>query len=95
MGPYRNHMKIIGDILHAAQTESEDGRGVSVTHLIRRANISHVRISRILHMLVSRGLMEQVDYDGSSKYRISMSGSEFLKEYRAFSRFAESFGLDI
>lgn len=95
MTEYRNHVKIIGDILHTAQAEAGDDRGVSVTHLVRYANISHVRISKMLKMLVSGGLMEKIDHDGSSKYRISVSGKEFLKEYRSFSRFAESFGLDI
>ena len=92
---YRTHMKIIGDILYTARDDLQDEDGASVTHLIRKANISHGRISRILHTLVSQGLLEQVNNSGASKYKISQSGREFLQAYQTFSDFADSFGLAI
>ena len=48
MAEYRTRMKIIGDILSTTQDELQDENGASVTYLIRKANISHSRISRIL-----------------------------------------------
>ncbi|TMR63825.1 winged helix-turn-helix domain-containing protein, partial [Streptococcus pseudopneumoniae] len=66
-----------------------------VTYLIRKANISHVRISRILKNLVSQGLLEQVDSDNACRYKISTSGREFLQAYHSFTKFAENFGLTI
>ena len=57
--------------------------------------ISHSRISKILTNLVSQGLLEQVDSKIACKYRISMSGKDFLREYRKFSEFTDSFGLTI
>jgi len=95
MAEYRTHMKIIGDILSTTRDDLQDDDGATVTYLIRKANISHVRISRILRNLVSQGLMEQVDSQGACKYRISTSGREFLQAYQAFCRFAENFGLNI
>ena len=95
MSEYRTHMQIIGDILTTTRDELQDDDGASVTYLIRRANISHVRISRILKNLVSQGLLEQVDSQGACKYKISPSGREFLQAYQTFSKFADNFGLSI
>lgn len=88
-------MKIIGDILYTTRDDLLDEEGVTVTYLIRKANISHSRISRILKTLVSQGLLEQVESDGTNKYKISNSGREFLQAYKTFSSFADNFGLTI
>lgn len=95
MVEYRTHMKIIGDILSTTRDDLQDEEGASVTYLIRKANISHSRISRILNTLVSQGLLEQVQLNGSYKYRISSSGRDFLQAYKTFSNFADNFGLSI
>ncbi|HET6516735.1 MAG TPA: winged helix-turn-helix domain-containing protein [Nitrosopumilaceae archaeon] len=95
MTEYRTHMKIIGDILTTTRDELADDEGASVTYLIRKANISHVRISRILNNLVSQGLLEQKTSDGACRYKISDTGREFLQAYHSFSKFAENFGLVI
>jgi predicted transcriptional regulator len=88
-------MKIVGEILTTARDNAPDETGASVTYLIRKANISHVRISKILGTLVSQGLLEQVDSKSACKYKISQSGREFLVAYHTFSRFADNFGLTI
>ena len=95
MAEYRTHMKIIGDILETTRDDPIDEDGSTVTHLIRKANVSHSRISRILNTLVSQGLLEQVDAQGSNKYKISQSGREFLQAYYTFTNFADNFGLSI
>ena len=95
MVEYRTHMKIIGDILATTRDDLQDEEGATVTYLIRKANISHSRISRILKTLVSQGLLEHTDSQGSNKYRISQSGREFLQAYYTFTTFADNFGLTI
>ena len=95
MAECRTHMKIIGDILATTRDDLQDEDGATVTYLIRKANISHSRISRILKTLVSQGLLEQVDSRGSNKYKISSSGREFLQAYYTFTNFADNFGLSI
>jgi len=95
MAEYRTHMKIIGDILSTTRDDLQDDDGASVTYLIRKANISHSRISRILKTLVSQGLLEQVESQGANKYKISQTGREFLQAYKTFSTFADNFGLTI
>ena len=95
MGMYRVQIVIVTDILDIAQENTLDNNGASVTHLIRRANISHGRLSKILKNLVSQGLLEQVNSDRANKYKISMSGREFLQAYKTFSEFTSGFGLTI
>ncbi len=88
-------MSIIGDILATTRDEIPDETGASVTYLIRRANVSHGRLSKILDTLVQQGLLEQTTSDRACKYRISERGREFLQAYRGFREFADSFGLRI
>jgi predicted transcriptional regulator len=92
---YRTHMKIIGDILTTARDDLPDEQGASITYLIRKANISHSRISKILGILVSQGLLEQTNSNGTFRYKISSVGRDFLQAYSTFNRFADSFGLTI
>jgi len=92
---YRTHMSIIGDILTTTRDEIPDETGASVTYLIRKANVSHGRISKILETLVQQGLLEQMNSDRACKYKISPKGREFLQAYRGFREFAENFGLRI
>ncbi len=95
MAEYRTHLKIIGDILSTTRDDLQDEDGATVTYLIRKANISHSRISLILKTLVSQGLLEKVDSRRSNKYKISQTGREFLLAYHTFSGFATNFGLAI
>jgi len=95
MAEYRTHLKIIGEILSTTRDDLQDEDGATVTYLIRKANISHSRISLILKTLVSQGLLEKVDSQRSNKYKISQTGREFLQAYHTFSGFATNFGLAI
>lgn len=88
-------MSIIGEILTTTRDEVPDETGASVTYLIRKANISYGRISKILETLVQQGLLEQTSSDRACKYKISSRGREFLQAYRGFREFAETFGLRI
>lgn len=95
MAEYRTQLKIIGDILSTTRDDLKDEDGATVTYLIRKANISHSRISTILKTLVSQGLLEQANSQGSNKYKISQSGREFLQAYNSFTQFTNNFGLNI
>ena len=95
MAEYRTQMKIIGDILSTTRDDLQDEDGATVTYLIRKANISHSRISNLLKTLVSQGLLERIELQGSNKYKISQNGREFLQAYYSFTNFADNFGLSI
>ena len=95
MAEYRTKMKIIGEILSTTRDDLQDEDGATVTYLIRKANVSHSRISNLLKTLVSQGLLEQVKSQGSNKYKISQNGREFLQAYYSFTNFTDNFGLSI
>ena len=95
MATYRTHISIVGQILDSTTGEIDEDDGANITHLIRNANISHGRLSKILNNLVSQGLLEQVNSQRSCRYKISMSGREFLSAYKTFRNFSEDFGLTI
>ena len=95
MGTYRTHISIVGQILDSTMDEIDEKDGANITHLIRKANVSHGRLSKILNNLISQGLLEQVNSERSCRYKISMSGREFLLAYKTFRNFSEDFGLTI
>jgi predicted transcriptional regulator len=90
---YRSHFQIIADILNTALDYNDGGTGVNITLLIRKANVSYGRITKILARLVDAGLLQEVPQDNTCRYRISEKGREFLQAYMRFHEFVESFGL--
>ena len=92
---HRTQIKIVGEILDTATQEIDEYEGTTITHIIRKANISHGRLSRILNNLVSQGLLEQVTSKRSYRYKTSPSGREFLVAYKTFREFSDDFGLTI
>ena len=92
---HRTQIKIVGEILYTTSQEIDEKEGATVTHIIKSANISHGRLSRILSNLVSQGLLEQVNSERSCRYKISQSGREFLLAYKTFREFSDDFGLNI
>ena len=95
MTEHRTQIKIVGEILDTATHEIDECEGATITHIIRKANISHGRLSTILNNLVSQGLLEQVNSKRSYRYKISPSGREFLVAYKTFREFSDDFGLTI
>ena len=95
MAEHRTQIKIVGEILDTAMQEIDEHEGATVTHIIRKANISHGRLSTILNNLISQGLLEQINSKRSCRYKISTSGREFLAAYKTFREFSDDFGLNI
>jgi len=89
---YRNSLRIVVDILTIAKN-SDTEKGVGITTLLRKGNISYSRLSRLLKDLVKCGLIEEVNAERGVRYRISDQGRQFLIAYSRFEEFAQSFGL--
>ncbi|NHV96871.1 MAG: winged helix DNA-binding protein [Thaumarchaeota archaeon] len=89
---YRNSLRIVVDILTIAKN-SDSEKGVGITTLLRKGNISYSRLSRLLKDLVKCGLIEEVNAERGMRYRISDQGRQFLVAYSRFEEFAQSFGL--
>ena len=88
----RQTVQIFADVLALA---SEDRNGKPVTELCRKANLSHGRLQRFLENLTGSGLINKIEYDGKHTFVITPKGKTYLEEYRRFSDYAESFGLEM
>jgi len=93
MAQYRTQVKIIADVLNTAKELNSEGDGVGITALLRKANMSYGRISKLVTELVGSGLLEELNGDKTSKYVITAKGMQFLVAYQGFEDFAGSFGL--
>lgn len=93
MAQYRTQVRIIADVLSTARDMNTEGSGVGITMLLRKGNMSYSRMSKLLSELVGSGLLEELNADKVSKYRISAKGIQFLEAYGIFEDFAQSFGL--
>jgi predicted transcriptional regulator len=95
MAQYRTQVKIIADVLTTARDNNTEGNGVGITTLLRRGNVSYTRMTKLILELVGSGLLEEMNEDKASKYRISDKGLQFLSAYSNFEDFAQSFGLKL
>ena len=93
MPRYRNSTQIVYDLLDVTQDAGQDG--IAVTHMCRRANLSHGRLKNFLNNLTSSGLMNEITYDGKNTFVVTPKGIQFLDEYKKFHEFAGSFGLEM
>jgi predicted transcriptional regulator len=93
MGQYRTQVRIIADVLSTARDMNTEGEGVGITLLLRKGNMSYVRMTKLVSELVGSGLLLELNGEKVSKYRISDKGIEFLLHYQNFEDFAQSFGL--
>ncbi|MBI3858728.1 MAG: transcriptional regulator [Thaumarchaeota archaeon] len=79
--------------MSTARDMNTEGSGVGITTLLRKGNMSYVRMSKLLGELVGSGLLVQLTNEKISKYTISPKGLQFLAAYYQFEDFATSFGL--
>jgi predicted transcriptional regulator len=91
--PYRNGIQIVGDILRV--TNDFGLQGVNITLLLRKANLSYNRLSKLASQLMSAGLLEERTEEGKRLYLITEKGKEYLRTYDQFESLASSFGLEL
>lgn len=91
MMSYRHQVRIVSDVLFAVKEGHQDGVGIA--QLMRKANLSYVRATKIIVELVNVGLIEEVRMEKFAKYKITPAGLEYLEVYEQFSEFAKNFGL--
>jgi len=91
--PYRNGVKIVGDVLNI--TNDFGVEGVNITLLLRKANLSYNRLAKLARQLTTAGLLEERLGEGKRIYLITEKGKEYLKTYAQFESLASSFGLEL
>jgi predicted transcriptional regulator len=88
---YRGRIRILTDILHAANTEP----GIATTRLLFLSNLSHDRLTEYLGELKQKGLIQESEAEGRRSYRLSDKGHVFLAEVRRIQSFMADFGLEM
>lgn len=88
---YRGRIRIIGDILHAANVET----GIGVTRLLFLSNLSHERLIDYLGELKTKGLLEEREAEGKKTFHVTEKGHRFLAEVRRIRTFMADFGLEM
>ncbi len=92
MVTYRDSSQIVADLL--TTTEQFGQEGIKITHLLRKANLSHSRLTKFVENLTSAGLINKIEYDGKNTFVLTPKGRQYLESYQKFSDIAESFGLE-
>jgi predicted transcriptional regulator len=91
----RNGVRIVGDFLQIADESGMSG--ANLTSLLRKANLSYVKLSSMASKLIQAGLIEEkVQQEQRERlFVITPRGREYLHKYQQFSEFANSFGLKL
>ncbi len=84
-------MDIIGDILDV--TMQGGRKGVIVSTISRKANMSYYAVLDKCERLISAGLVESTKNDRNRIFRITEKGLKFFQEFRRFQSLVESMNL--
>ncbi len=87
----RSQMAIIGDILDV--TMQGGRKGVIVSSISRKANMSYYAVLDKCERLISAGLVESTKNDRNRVFRITEKGLQFFQEFRRFQSLVESMHL--
>ena len=90
---YRNSTQIMYTVLENVDYAGVEG--LAVTQIIRKSNLSHSRLQKLIKNLTGSGLINRIEYDKKSIFVITEKGRLFLEEYKRFSDLAGSFGLEL
>ena len=88
----RTTHQILADVLEGC---AADRYGLRVTPLCQKANVSHGRLLKVVELLTSRGLINEIEYDGHNTFVTTQAGRLYLEEYKNWVAVAESFGMEL
>ena len=93
MKNYRQKSQIVFSVLETVKDANRSG--IKTTSLLTKANLSHSRLEKFVKKLTGAGLVNKIEYDEKNTFVITEKGRLYLEEYNKFTRFAESFGLEM
>ena len=88
---YRSEMGIMGDILDVTMDGGQ--RGVIVSAISRKANLSHYAVLDKCEKLINAGLMQSERLDRNRLFKITEKGLDFIQEFQKFQNLIESMNL--
>ena len=92
MSKKRDRLEIIKDILEILR---DKGEKVKPTHIMYKANLSHVMLKEYTQELVSKKLIEEKQTKkGKKRFVLTQKGFSYLKDYSIIRGFVDSYGLE-
>jgi len=86
----RNRTEIIFDMLRNVQ---EKGGKIKPTHLMYKANLSHVQMKSYLDSMIKSNLLEKSNNESKSIIVITKKGRDFCDKFSQMKEFEKTFGL--
>jgi len=84
-------MGIMGDILDVTMDGGQ--RGVIISAISRKANLSHYAVLDKCEKLINAGLMHSERQNRNRLFRITEKGLDFVQEFQKFQNLIESMNL--
>ena len=92
MSKKRDRLEIIKDILEILR---DKGEKVKPTHIMYKANLSHVMLKEYTQELVKKKLIEEKQTKkGKKRFVLTQKGFSYLKDYSIIRGFVDSYGLE-
>jgi predicted transcriptional regulator len=86
----RSRLDIIYDML---QTISNKGGRIKPTHLMYKANLSHIQMKSYLDELMAKSLVEEEKKDERTMLILTQKGYSFIQQFNQMKEFERTFGL--
>ena len=92
MSKKRDKLEIIKDILEILR---DKGEKVKPTHIMYKANLSHVMLKEYTQELVKKKIIEEKQTKkGKKRFVLTQKGFSYLKDYSIIRGFVDSYGLE-
>ena len=92
MTPRRTKMQIYIEILRNMQ---KSGGRMRKTHIVYKANLTHMRLKEYLDFLISKEFIEEEIKGRETTFAITQKGVKFLAEVNKLKKLSDAFGVPI
>ena len=92
MNSRRTTMQIYADILRSIR---KSGGKMKKTHIVYKANLTHMRLEKYTEFLLSRNLINEQRMGNQTFFMITDEGARFLEKINKLQKISDAFGIPI